>query len=96
MIADQHDWSTYDGDNLTDSTNGLPIDMRFNDGHRLSIMVYSTLMLISAIGNLTVLTILVKRRMRGSSRIEIMLMHLAIADLMVRSFFGNFFIHGKK
>uniref|UniRef100_A0A336MWG0 CSON007059 protein n=1 Tax=Culicoides sonorensis TaxID=179676 RepID=A0A336MWG0_CULSO len=83
VIADQHDWSPYDGENTTDDKMLLPIDMRFNDGHRLSIMVYSTLMLISAIGNLTVLTILIKRRMRGSSRIEIMLTHLAIADLMV-------------
>lgn len=61
----------------------LPIDMRFNDGHRLSITVYSVLMVISAIGNITVLTVLIRRRMRGSSRIEIMLTHLAIADLLV-------------
>ncbi|XP_063702680.1 adipokinetic hormone/corazonin-related peptide receptor variant I isoform X2 [Culicoides brevitarsis] len=81
-ITDQHDWATYDGDNSTDNTS-LPIDMRFNDGHRLQIMVYSTLMLISAIGNLTVLTMLIKRRKPGSSRIEIMLTHLAIADLLV-------------
>lgn len=40
VIADQHDWSTYDGENTTDDTSLLPIDMRFNDGHRLSIMVY--------------------------------------------------------
>lgn len=40
VIADQHDWSTYDGDNTTDESILLPIDMRFNDGHRLSIMVY--------------------------------------------------------
>ncbi|KAM7354250.1 adipokinetic hormone receptor isoform 2-T3 [Cochliomyia hominivorax] len=58
-------------------------DMIFNDGHRLSITVYSFLFVISAIGNSTVLYLLTKRRLRGPSRIDIMLMHLAIADLMV-------------
>lgn len=43
----------------------------------------SILMVISAIGNTTVLSLLVKRRMRTPSRLDIMLTHLAIADLMV-------------
>ncbi|XP_055847429.1 adipokinetic hormone/corazonin-related peptide receptor variant I isoform X1 [Episyrphus balteatus] len=61
----------------------LPNNMVFNDGHRLSIIVYSILMVISTIGNTTVLVLLTKRRLRGPSRIDIMLMHLAIADLLV-------------
>lgn len=46
----------------------------------------SILMVISAIGNTTVLSLLIKRRMRTPSRLDIMLTHLAIADLMVSSF----------
>ncbi|XP_023290915.2 adipokinetic hormone/corazonin-related peptide receptor variant I [Lucilia cuprina] len=75
------DWS-----NVNNNTNGTmhySKDMIFNDGHRLSITVYSFLFVISAIGNSTVLYLLTKRRLRGPSRIDIMLMHLAIADLMV-------------
>nr|AOC38019.1 adipokinetic hormone receptor [Sarcophaga crassipalpis] len=75
------DWS-----NVNNNTNGTmhySKDMIFNDGHRLSITVYSVLFVISTIGNSTVLYLLTKRRLRGPSRIDIMLMHLAIADLMV-------------
>lgn len=61
----------------------LPIDMRFNDGHLLSIVAYSILMIISAIGNITVLALIVRRRRKAPSRINLMLMHLAIADLLV-------------
>lgn len=43
----------------------------------------SILFVISTIGNSTVLYLLTKRRLRGPLRIDIMLMHLAIADLMV-------------
>lgn len=46
-------------------------------------LIPSILMVISAIGNITVLTILIRRRMRTPSRLDIMLTHLAIADLMV-------------
>ncbi|XP_013103205.1 adipokinetic hormone/corazonin-related peptide receptor variant I isoform X2 [Stomoxys calcitrans] len=74
------DWSSV---NKTNGTMHYSKDMIFNDGHRLSITVYSILFVISTIGNLTVLYLLTKRRLRGPSRIDIMLMHLAIADLMV-------------
>ncbi|CAG9795885.1 unnamed protein product [Diatraea saccharalis] len=58
--------------------------MRFNHGHMVSITVYSVLMVISATGNLTVLSQLVKRRRAGrASRLDVLLMHLAVADLMV-------------
>ncbi|KAH8410168.1 hypothetical protein KR009_007650 [Drosophila setifemur] len=74
------DWSNV---NNTNGTMHLSKDMVFNDGHRLSITVYSILFVISTIGNSTVLYLLTKRRLRGPLRIDIMLMHLAIADLMV-------------
>lgn len=75
----QRNWT-----HLNNSNNELPLDMRFNHGHMVSITVYSVLMLISATGNLTVLTQLVKRRRSGrASRLDVLLMHLAVADLMV-------------
>jgi len=33
----------------------LPIDMQFNDRHKLAIVMYSLLMFVSAIGNISVL-----------------------------------------
>lgn len=72
-----HAWSR-----ITNSSH-LPIDMRFNDGHMLSIVVYSILMVFSAIGNTTVLVLIIRRRRTSPSRINTMLMHLAIADLLV-------------
>lgn len=66
-----------------DNISGMPLEMRFNDGHLISIIVYSILMVLSAIGNITVLSIILKRRRTSSSRINTMVMHLAIADLLV-------------
>lgn len=77
------DWSKVD--NISETEDNLPIDMRFNDGHRLSITAYSILMVFSAIGNITVLVLILKRRRKSPSRINTMLMHLAIADLLVSS-----------
>ncbi|XP_035895039.1 gonadotropin-releasing hormone receptor-like [Anopheles stephensi] len=77
------DWSFYANESSGEEYYEMPIDMRFNSGHILSIMVYSTLMVFSATGNLTVLRILAQRKVRASSRINIMLAHLAIADLLV-------------
>ncbi|XP_061721018.1 adipokinetic hormone/corazonin-related peptide receptor variant I isoform X2 [Cydia pomonella] len=68
----------------TNASSPLPLDMTFNHGHVVQICVYSVLMVVSATGNLTVLTQLVKRRRAGrASRLDLLLMHLAIADLMV-------------
>ncbi|XP_019874462.2 adipokinetic hormone/corazonin-related peptide receptor variant I [Aethina tumida] len=77
----RHEWSLVS--NGSNDEHDLPIDMRPNDGHRLSIIVYSVLMVFSAIANITVLVLLVKRRRKTPSRINTMLMHLAIADLLV-------------
>lgn len=73
-----------DTTNIADAEHHLPINMQFNDGHRLSITVYSVLMVFSAVANITVLVLLMKRRRHQPSRINTMLMHLAIADLLVR------------
>lgn len=59
----------------------LPIELRFNDGHLVTIITYSILMVISAIGNISVLTIIKKRK--SKSRIQNLVMHLSIADLFV-------------
>ncbi|KAL0820618.1 hypothetical protein ABMA28_006456 [Loxostege sticticalis] len=76
--ASQKNWTHL---NISDE---LPLDMRFNHGHMVSITVYSVLMVISATGNITVLSQLVKRRRAGrASRLDVLLMHLAVADLMV-------------
>lgn len=40
-------------------------------------------MVVSSIGNFTVLILLIRRRLKNPSRIDAMLMHLAIADLLV-------------
>ncbi|XP_055639936.1 adipokinetic hormone/corazonin-related peptide receptor variant I [Toxorhynchites rutilus septentrionalis] len=69
--------------NGSENNSSLPIDMQFNAGHQLQIIVYSILMIISAIGNITVLTLIIRRRIKTHSRIDMMLTHLAIADLMV-------------
>ncbi|KAK6643574.1 hypothetical protein RUM43_005084 [Polyplax serrata] len=69
-------------DNSSDELR-LPLEMTFNEGHVVSIVTYSILMVIAAVGNITVLVILLKRRRSIRSRINTMVMHLAIADLMV-------------
>lgn len=80
--ASQKNWTHF---NYT--VDELPLDMRFNHGHMVSMTVYSVLMVISATGNLTVLSQLVKRRRAGrASRLDVLLMHLAVADLMVCSY----------
>lgn len=67
----------------THSVPTLPIDMTFNDGHIVSIATYSVLLVISVCGNITVLVNLIRRRHITNPRVNIMLTHLAIADLLV-------------
>lgn len=40
----------YHQENATNSTQEMPIDMKFNDGHLLSIIGYSILFFFSAVG----------------------------------------------
>ena len=70
--------------NVYNDSRSLPIDMRFNDGHILLISCYSCLFFISLVGNLCVLrAILGGGRKHRKSRVNLMLLHLAIADLIV-------------
>ncbi len=71
------------GSSTTVDLSMLPIDMTFNDGHIVSIATYSVLLIISVCGNITVLVNLIKRRHIANPRVNIMLTHLAIADLLV-------------
>ncbi|XP_066599951.1 adipokinetic hormone/corazonin-related peptide receptor variant I-like isoform X2 [Prorops nasuta] len=68
---------------VNDSYEELPIDMRFNQGHVVTIVTYSILMVISAIGNTTVLVLILrmKRKPGKTYPLIMMLMHLSIADL---------------
>lgn len=58
------------------------VEIRFNR----STWHFSILMILSSIGNITVLVLLLKRRLKRPSRIDTMLTHLAIADLLVTFF----------
>ncbi|KAL6437056.1 hypothetical protein ACFW04_004986 [Cataglyphis niger] len=64
-------------------TMELPSDMRFNDGHLVTIVTYSILMIISAAGNISVLIMTIIKKRKSKSRINTLIMHLAIADLLV-------------
>jgi hypothetical protein len=57
--------------------------MKFNDGHLMSIITYGILMVVSAVGNITVLVNILRRRRALRFGIHYMFMHLAIADLLV-------------
>jgi len=63
----------------------LPHDLGFTDGHRVTIVTYAVLMVVSAVGNGTVLACMRRRRRKARARIDRMLTHLAIADLSVRT-----------
>ncbi|XP_065209395.1 adipokinetic hormone/corazonin-related peptide receptor variant I-like [Planococcus citri] len=69
--------------NGTNASKELPHELRFNEGHIVTIVTYSILIVISTIGNITVLTAMWRRRRKSRTRINTMLMHLAIADLIV-------------
>jgi len=52
------DYTTVE-ENLRHNTS-LPIDMQYNGGHRLSVVMYSVMMCFSAVGNLYVFSIIVR------------------------------------
>jgi len=60
----------------------LPPELRFNTGALVAIVVYSCLFAVAAVGNVTVFVTLYRNRHR-KSRINLMIMHLAIADMVV-------------
>ncbi|KAK8384399.1 hypothetical protein O3P69_009304 [Scylla paramamosain] len=67
---------------LAGDEDKLPASLSFDDNARTDIIVYSILFVIAAAGNLTVFITLWRNRHR-KSRVNLMIMHLAAADLMV-------------
>ena len=61
-------------------------DMKFNSANVISIVGYSILFVVSSVANLTVLNILLRRYKKNKSRVNMLLIHLAIADLLVNCF----------
>ncbi|PSN54063.1 hypothetical protein C0J52_03123 [Blattella germanica] len=76
----------------------LTEDMTFGSIHKLCIATYCVLMTVSAIGNITVLVNILKRRRNLRFGNNYMFMHLAIADLLLRNCVhqsGPLFRHSK-
>ena len=67
------------------NTQLLPADMRFGSGHVITIVGYGSLFIVSSIANFVVLKILIARYRKTKSRVNLLLCHLAIADLLVRN-----------
>ena len=69
----------------------LPPDMQFSSANVISICGYGILFIVSSMANLTVLNILVRRYKKTKSRVNLLLIHLAIADLLVSEIVINHF-----
>ena len=62
----------------------LPGEMTFDSDNLVSVIAYSVLFAISAVGNLTVfITLFRNRRRHQKSRVNLFIMHLCLADLIV-------------
>ncbi|XP_071535395.1 adipokinetic hormone/corazonin-related peptide receptor variant I-like [Panulirus ornatus] len=64
------------------NTTTLPPSLGFDDNALTDIIIYSVMFVVAAVGNLTVFITLFRNRHR-KSRVNLMIMHLAAADLMV-------------
>nr|XP_053649506.1 adipokinetic hormone/corazonin-related peptide receptor variant I-like [Cherax quadricarinatus]XP_053649507.1 adipokinetic hormone/corazonin-related peptide receptor variant I-like [Cherax quadricarinatus] len=64
------------------TTTVLPPSLGFDDNAKTDIIIYSVMFVVAAVGNLTVFITLFRNRHR-KSRVNLMIMHLAAADLMV-------------
>ncbi|KAK2144621.1 hypothetical protein LSH36_742g00007 [Paralvinella palmiformis] len=62
--------------------DALPFDMTFNEPALMSVVVYSLLFVVAAVGNLTVFVTLFRNR-RRRSRFNRFILHLSVADLIV-------------
>ncbi|CAG5130959.1 unnamed protein product [Candidula unifasciata] len=69
-------------DNATGALTSLPKHLYFSDDNIVSVAAYSCLFVVAACGNLTVFITLFRNR-STKSRINLFIMHLAIADLIV-------------
>ena len=75
---------TLEFSNITNEINStqFPPSLSYDDRARKEIIAYSILLVIAAIGNLTVLCTLLRHK-HWKSRVNLMIMHLVTADLMV-------------
>lgn len=79
---DQFDFNNESISNAS-NVSGLPFDLlAFTHESRVETILYSVLFVLAAAGNVPVLISLIKSR-RRKSRIQNMILHLAIADLIV-------------
>ena len=62
--------------------NTVPLEISFSSNNLVSVIAYSCLFVIAAVGNLTVFITLFRTR-RRKSRVNCFIMHLATADLIV-------------
>lgn len=69
-------------DNFTECLPPLPKHLYFTDDNIVSVVAYSCMFVVAACGNLTVFITLFRNR-SAKSRINMFIMHLAIADLIV-------------
>ena len=63
-------------------TRATPRELKFNGDSLISVITYSALFVVAAVGNLTVFTILFRNR-RRRSRVNLFIMHLSVADMIV-------------
>ena len=70
------------GEGRPTESSVLPREMLFTDDSLVSVIAYSVLFVIAAIGNMTVFVTLFRNRHR-KSRVNLFIMHLSIADLIV-------------
>ncbi|XP_074651683.1 adipokinetic hormone/corazonin-related peptide receptor variant I-like [Tubulanus polymorphus] len=68
--------------NSSVNTTVLPREISFNEENLVSVIAYSCLFIVAAVGNLTVFITLFRNRQRRS-RVNLFIMHLSIADLIV-------------
>jgi gonadotropin-releasing hormone receptor len=61
----------------------LPDDFKFNFRAKRMILIYASLFLVALVGNTTVFYNLVRARQKRRSRINLLMLHLAAADLGV-------------
>ena len=62
--------------------HGLPVEMKFSDRNIITIILYCIFFAVAASGNLTVFITLFRNR-GAKARVNLYIMHLAIADLIV-------------
>lgn len=82
LVNDSQDLKPYGTQNLSLDDQPLPDELTFNTQSLVQVIVYSVLFVAAAIGNVPVFISLVGKRHR-KSRLKLMILHLAIADLIV-------------